>query len=624
MSHDDRDLLEFQDYRIDAAQKLLLRGGEVVPLAPKVFDTLLVLVNARGRIVDKDDLLKQVWPGTFVEEGSLARNISTLRKVLGDDGGEQRLIETIPKRGYRIVAPIRELAPAERPSLPVTPARTEAPPQRPRRYGRIAVALAAVAAAGVVIGMSATQLWGPTETTIRSVAVLPLRSLSSDPADDFFADGTTESLISGLAQIHALDVTSRTSVMRFKGSTKPLKDIARELGVDAIVEGSVQRANGRIRESIQLIRASTDTHIWANEYDRDARDVLALQSEIARGIVEELGPRLTSQEATRLTTVKQVSPEAVDAFMLGKYHYWRNAETGLRKAIAYFDRAIALQPDYAAAYGWKAASWMDLRTFRDPQAVVEARNAATKALELDPDDANAHVAMGFVHAAEWEWGHAEREFRRALEIDPTGVQSCACYALILGQLDRIPEALVLIERARKTNPLSTQVEWNYGLILLYARRYEDAETHLRRAIELDPQNVPAILTLARTYFVQGRSQDAITLLDRPAFRQTAEMGIAYAHVGRRQDAEMILKGLEAEVDAYDAAGLSFALGYVDRGFERLGKALDHRDARAPAIRVNPQWDAVRSDPRFAALLKRLDAYAESRPPTVTLLRGSRG
>jgi len=437
---------------------------------------------------------------------------------------------------------------------------------------------------------------------IRSIAVLPFQNLSRDPAREFFADGTTETLISSLAQIHALAVTSRTSVMRYKGTTKALPDIARELGVDAIVEGSVQYADGRVRVTAQLIRAATDTHLWANDYDRDASDFLLMQADVTRAIAREIAVQVTPEEGQRLASARNIRPEAQEAFLLGRYHSFKSSAAEWKQAIEYFDRAIEIQPDYAAAYAEMALTLQNLNE------ADGARRHALKAVELDPDLAEAHAALGGSKATDWEWAAAETEFRRALDLNPESFETCFCFANTLITLGRSPEAMVLLDRGLKVNPLSGNLRFQYGLALYYARRYDEAVPHLRRAIELEPDNFLAYTLLAQVYGKMGRHPEALAVLDRPEFRGSAALGLAHALAGRRSEALEVIQGLTkpgSNPDSISIARIYLVLGDKNLGFEWLTKAFDARHGLAPATKFSPLFDDVRSDPRFQAIVARL-------------------
>ena len=475
---------------------------------------------------------------------------------------------------------------------------------------RVSGAWLGTAAALLLITVAGAAFWrmrpnnaGPAQ--IRSIAVLPFQNLSRDPDQEFFADGTTDVLILSLAQIHALDVTSRTSVMRYKGTTKPLPEIARELGVDAVVEGSVQRAGGRVRITAQLIRASTDTHLWANDYDRDAADFLQMQADVVRAIAREIEVQVTPEEERRLASARSIRPEAQEMYLLGRYHYERRGEAELKQAIEYFGRATELQPDYAAAYAGLSFAWSDFKNLGRRDIDNTMRTAAVKSLELDPNLAEAHAAVGGIHVEDWKWLDADKEFQRALELNPESVEACSCYGIVLAIMGRFSQALALSEHAAKVNPFSTSVQFNYGLVLRGARKYDEAALHVRRAIELEPQNLNAYVLLAQVYEAAGRFEDGLAVLDRAEFRTSPELAVAYALAGKRAEALRILSLIKPGSDSYGLASVYFALGDNNRGFEWLTKAFDQRTGGARGAKVNPRFDRVRSDPRFQALVARL-------------------
>jgi TolB-like protein/Tfp pilus assembly protein PilF len=440
---------------------------------------------------------------------------------------------------------------------------------------------------------------------IRSIAVLPLQNLSRDPDQEFFSDGATEALISNLAQIHDLEVTSRTSVMRFKGTTKTVPEIGRELGVDAILEGSVQRVGGRVRITAQLIRASTDKHLWASEYERDAADVLKLEAEIARTIAQEIRAHLTPEEARRLASARTISPDAREAFLLGRYHHFKDNEADLRQAIEYFQRAIQLQPDYAAAYAGLSLTARLFKTRGFTQEEGAARTAALKAIELDPNLGEAHAAMAGLKFDDWDWTGAETEARRALELNYVDEY----YPSLLTITGRHAQAIAVAEHVAKVDPLSPIRQNTFGIVLYHARRYDDAVAQLKRSIDLDPRNYAATLMLGVMYETLGKAQEALAIFDsHPDFRESPYIARTYAMLGRRDDALRVLSGLVKRGGAFDrhhVAVAYFALGDNDRGFEWLTKAFDQRAGYVPWANVNPAFDGVRDDPRFKALVARL-------------------
>jgi serine/threonine protein kinase/predicted Zn-dependent protease len=443
-----------------------------------------------------------------------------------------------------------------------------------------------------------------TRRRIRSLAVLPLQNLSRDQDQEFFSDGTTEALIGNLAQIRSLDVISRTSVMRYKGTTKTIPEIGHELNVDAIIEGSVQRVGGRVRITARLIRASTDKHLWASEYERDAGDALKLEAEIARIIAQEIRAHLTPEETRRLASARSISPDAREAFLLGRHHQFKDNEADLRQAIEYFERAIELQPEYAAAYASLSltARLLQTRGFTHDQGA--ARTAALKAIELDPNLGEAHAAMSGLKFDEWDWTGAETEARRALDLNYVDQY----YASLLTITGRHAQAIAAASHAAKVDPLSSGIHSSYGIVLFFARQYEHALAQLKRAIDLEPRNYAAVYMQGVTQERLGNPEEALATFDRQEFLDSPYIAEAYAMVGRRDDALRVLNGVVARGAAFDPQGVAmayFALGDKDRGFEWLTKAFDQRAGYVPWARVNPAFDAIRDDPRFTTLVARL-------------------
>jgi len=614
---------EFGEFRMDRISRQLLYCGQPVPLTNKCFDLLILLVQSGGEILTKEHLIGTLWPDTFVEEGNLTQNISMVRKALSVDPSGARYIETIPRRGYRFSVPAWEAGRMKDEDLarapvcvqftaPATtaPAPAEAPIPEPRR---IRLTRWGAAAAGAAIVAAGAISWGAylggRQPGIRSIAVLPLTNLSGDPNQEYFSDGTTEALISRLAQIHSIDVTSRTSVMRFKGTNKPLPEIGKELGVDAIVEGSVRRSGRRIRISTQLIRAATDKHLWADEYEGDASDALKLESEVAQAIAREIQVHLTPEERRRLASARAVNPEAQDLALLGRYHYWRNNPTEFKLAIDYLNRAIAAEPDDAENYAELSNVWGSVYDFTPSREVREhAYATARRALELDRENSDAHAALADVFFSDMDWRGAEREFKRSLELNADNLNACGCYVNLLIAMGRLQEAIDLGAHAVKVNPLSSWIYAWYGNALYSAHRYQEAIPALQRAIELDDGNRFGYLLLSFVYLKLGRAPDAVTLLERPEFRTSGALGAAYAQSGRVSEARQILKrltGPDSVAQAFDIAKIYLVLGDLDRGFEWLAKSVDRKEAGARFLKVSPEFDNIRADPRFQALVARL-------------------
>jgi TolB-like protein/DNA-binding winged helix-turn-helix (wHTH) protein len=402
-------------------KRRLLRDGEPIKLTPKAFDLLLLLVEERGRTVEKNELLEKIWPGTAVEENNLNQNITALRKSLGDSRHESQYIATIPSVGYRFVADVRKIDVEDLRVNFENPVKETFRPAPSRiRYALPLLALLILAA--LVYAFYTRNK--PAPVAISSILVLPLQNLSGDPEQEYFADGMTDALIGDLARIGSLQVISRTSSMHYKGTKKSLPEIARELNVDAVVEGTVQRSGDRVVIRAQLIHAATDRHLWVNTYERGVRDVLDLQSEIAQSIAREVQIKMTPAEQARLTSSRPVRPKAFDDYLQGRYLYWnKRTEENLHKSIAYFQNALTEDPDYALAYAgladcYNAMGTVQVGALPPLEARRRAEEAASKALELDSSLAEAHSTLGQVKHYNWDWAAAEKDFKRALELNP--------------------------------------------------------------------------------------------------------------------------------------------------------------------------------------------------------------
>ena len=503
---------------------------------------------------------------------------------------------------------------------------------------RSAVASSAVAAGAVAGGAAAGDSPGgrataiyvgetrgispptPGRARIGSIAVLPLENLSGDPEQEYFADGMTEALITNLAQIRALRVVSRTSAMQFKGVRKPLPEIARALNVDAVVEGSVARSGDRVRIAAQLIEAAGDTHLWARSYERDLRDVLALQGEVARAIAEEIQVELSREERDRLAPSRRVDPEAYEAYLRGKHHWNRRTEDEILKGIEYFNLAIAKDPLYARAHAGLARAYdtMGTYSFLPPaEAFAQAATAAARALEIDPSLAEAHTALGGVQMTyQWDWTGAERLLRRGIELDPSFADGYHWYSDFLLAMGRFEEAIASIRTAHSLEPLSLTINMSVGSCLFYARRYDEAIAQQRRTLELDPTFTPALRSLGGAYEQKGMYDDAIEAyrkagaLARLDLSAAGLLAHAYAVSGRKDEARrMVGELLEHAKSRYVApfllAAIHVGLGDADKAFEYLEHAYRERDRGMVWIKVSPRFDPVRHDPRFSDLLRRM-------------------
>jgi TolB-like protein/DNA-binding winged helix-turn-helix (wHTH) protein len=635
MASDTQAAYEFGQFILDPTEKRLFSNRKVVPLAPKVFDTLVLLVENQGRLIRKEELLKALWPDSVVEEQALAHNVSQLRKVLRDPAEDPKFIETVPKRGYRFIASVRAMA--EPVPVLASPAASGAVPSAmqhlrgPRRTILAVLATLLVLAAGTTAYIYFPRT-GPEAAralpTIRSLAVLPLENLSGDKEQEYFADGMTDALITDLAQIGSLRVISRTSAMQFKGSREPLPQIGRDLKVDAVVEGTVARGESRVRVTAQLIEASSDQHLWAKSYERDLKDVLALQDEIAQDITEQIRVKLTSKERSLLTQAHAVDPEAHDAYLRGRY-WWSKRRAAVWKGLDDFQKAITKDPSYALAYAGIANSYFVLGfdgNLSPKEAFPKAREASIKALDLDPSLAEAHASLAIVKFFhDRDWSGADDEFKRAIGLNPNDATAHQWYSTYLTGMGRFDEALKEIERARELDPFSPAVNWWLGRTLYYAGRYDDALRLLQQALEMFPDQWELYNNIADVYehkrmFAEAFAarQQALSIQRDPTVTALAE---AYRRSGYRgwllKKIEILeqappqtiqVRQQETHLDAFKFFGIAYFYTLLNDEAHAMPYLLRAYDGGNPSVlflRVSSNWDNIRSSPRFRDLVLRI-------------------
>jgi TolB-like protein/DNA-binding winged helix-turn-helix (wHTH) protein/Tfp pilus assembly protein PilF len=632
MRQEAKHFYEFGPFRLDAPERQLLRDGKPVELTPKAFDTLVALVENSGHLLTKDDLLKKVWPDSFVEEATLAKNVFMLRKALGSLSGEAEYIETVPTRGYRFVGQVREvtnglpnLLPGEAstsPSFAPVAREPSARESRGRPWHRAIPALA-LGASLLVIGVLARQrFWPQPNPPARRImlAVLPFSNLSGDATQEYFADGFSEEMITQLGNLEParLGVIARTSAMQFKNTQKLVDQIGRELGVDYLLEGSVRHAGDRVRISAQLIRVRDQTHLWAADYDRDDRDILALQSDVAKAIAGEINLKLLPGAQAHGLASRPVDPEAHRLYLQGRFFWNKRTEKAYLEAIDHFLRAIQIDPGYPEPYAGLADTYALLGSLggasisrRD--AMNNVRSNARKALELDPAMAEAHTSLAFVLMHyDWDFAAAEREFLRAIDLNPNYGTAHQWHAINLAATGRVEAALAELRRAQELDPLSLIISADIGELLGGARRYQEATAQLQSTLQMDPNFLPAQLDLATVFNYQQKyaaaadhARKALELAPGSLWAESV-LGAAYALNGQRDEAQKVMKTIQhsshKDEGAVYLAVIATCLGDKDAAFRWLHVARDQRVGSLIVMKITPYWDPLRSDPRFASLL----------------------
>jgi TolB-like protein/DNA-binding winged helix-turn-helix (wHTH) protein/Tfp pilus assembly protein PilF len=614
-------VLKFGIFEVDLQAGEVRKSGMKQKLAGQPFQVLQALVERPHEIVTREELRERIWPGnTFVDyELALKKAVNRLREVLGDSAENPHFVETIPRRGYRFLGAVEA---AEQPD-----ALAATPPSLSRNKipwalaGSFALAVIAALLIGLNVDKLRTRIFAKSRSLeIRSIAVLPLQNLSNDPNQEYFADGMTDELITDLAQISALRVISRTSVMHYKGTTETMPQIARDLNVDAVLEGSVQRSGDQVRIRAQLIYAPTDRHLWAESYEGSLRDVLALQNQVASAIAHEIKIKVTPQEEIRLASARPVNLEAHEAYLKGRYYLNKRTEHGFREAVEYFSEATQKDRNYALGYSGLADSYILLGEYSllpAKEAFTKAREAAAKALELDDTLAEAHNAFAAVKVDyDWDWLGAEREFRRAIELNPGYATAHQWYAELLSELGRHGEALAEIKQAQELDPFSLIINAVNGDALRSAGQYDLAIEQLRNTLEIDPNFAHAHFHLGMTYLRKEAFAEAIAEFQRAAALSPnvtdyqGGLGYAYARAGKRAEARKVLDALKAQsqrryVSWFYIAAIYAGLDEKNEAFACLEKAYEQREQGLAVINREPMFDPLRFDPRFQDLLRRI-------------------
>ncbi|HSE17674.1 MAG TPA: tetratricopeptide repeat protein [Pyrinomonadaceae bacterium] len=613
---------EFGRFRLKTAERVLLREGELVPLTPKVFDILVTLVEHGGQVVAKDDLMKRVWPNTFVEEGNLTQNISLLRKALGESPGGVQFIETVPRRGYRFVADTSQSW-GEKPLEP-TPAQQDDSPSvvsipntTSQPAGTRRTPLYALAAGVVVLGLVGlvyfTTGWGkPKEPTpIQSIAVLPFVYESADPDAEYINDKIAESLINSLSKLPQLRVVPRSVVAAYKGREIDPRKVGQELNVRAVVTGRMRRHGDIISIQADLIDLDNVAQLWGQHYDNKLSDVLLVQDDISRDIFENLRLKLNVEEK------KQI--EAYRLYLKGRNAWNKRTGDALQQAIEFFNQAIAIDPNYGAAYAGLADCYNMLVVYgqlEPKEGFPKAKEAATRALEIDESSAEAHTSMAFIKFR-WDWDRTatEREFQQAIKLKPAYAPAHQWYSSYLVAVERFDEAIAEAKRTEELEPFSFVASSHLGWIYYLAGQNDKAIEQCKKILELDPNSFPARRYLGLAYEAKGMYPEAIAefqtgvkLSGSPLM--LALLGHAYAVSGKSAEARQVLNDLQQlqgqrYVSPYTVAAIHAGLGNQEQAFKWLETAVEERDIWLMNLKVDPVFAKLRTNRQFTDILARI-------------------
>ena len=620
--------LSFGVFEVDLRAGELRKRGLRVRLQQQPFQVLAILLERRGEVVSREELQQALWPAnTFVDfDHGLNKAINKIREALGDSAEAPRFIETVAKRGYRFLADVRvadgrlvEPAPGPAADRPVTPA-TPAPRRAPfSARMRAIAALCAVVLLGA-LALSRFHVSTSSAPPIRSLAVLPLESLSTDASQDYFADGMTDELISHLGQISALRVISRTSMMGYKHTHKQVPEIARELAVDAIIEGTVLRSGDRVRITAQLIDGATDRHLWSDSYEGEIRNTLTLQNDVARAIADQIRVNLNPREQAALSGGAVLNPAAYESYLKGRFFWNKRTANGLTTALAYFQQAIEEDPAYARAYSGLADTYALLGDWQysvmsPKEALPKAKAAAMKAVELDASLGEAHTSLAFcLDGFDWDFQAAGKEFQRAIELTPGYATGHHWYAWHLALGRRYDEALVEMRKAQNLDPLSLVISADLAELLALAHAYDESIIQSLKTLELDPAFGLAHNHLGEAYLEQHQNQQAIVELQKAVSLSgggatcIANLARAYAASGRTRDAVDLLNDLKGRSSPLHSYASEIAVIYAALGEAR--QAMDWLERGAaerfnPGVLLRPGLDPLRSEPRFVDLMRRV-------------------
>ncbi len=653
MSAQARQLYEFGAFRLDPAQHLLLRERDMVPLTPKLFETLLALVENTGLVVTKDELMSRVWPDTIVEERSLSQNIFLLRKALGEDSKGHVYIETIPKVGYRflpsvtqaedqgraliiekhdrlrivsseeqIIAEFESEAPQAFEKSIARMSRLTATIREPRRSTLVVMASLAVATATMCyLWISAKTSRPEGAVKVKSIAVLPFKPLGADTSDEYLGLGMADTLITRLSGLSQLVVRPTSAIRRYTASEQDAVAAGREQKVEAVLEGSIQRSDDKIRLTVRLVSVRDGAPLWSYKCDERCKDIFAVQDSISERVAEALTLKLTGEERRLLTKHYTENTEAYQVYLKGRFFWNKRTSEGFKKALEYFNQAVEKDKNYALAYAGLADCYLLLADYDwlpPLETSSKARAAATRALEIDDTLAEAHTSLADVTKFyDWDWAGAEREYRRAIDLNPNYMTAHQWYAEFLSGSGRYEEATAEIKRAEELDPLSLVVKSAAAWVLFFAHDYDRAIEQCRKVIEMDPNYGEVYSQLRRAYEQKGMYAEAMAADEklRAIRRQRAgektetrnPAPIASAKAYWKRMLELTKTDLAGDRKAaqFRMAEVLAQLGEKDQAFELLEKAFQERSFWMPYLRVHPHLDPLHSDPRFRDLVRRV-------------------
>lgn len=645
-------LYEFGPFRLNIRERLFLKDGESVLLAPKAFETLVALVQKKGRLVEKEELLKEVWPDSFVEESSLSQNIYMLRKILGNDDNGNRYIETVPRHGYRFVATVKEITVEPEPTTPDQNPESllypyEVVPEENKGNGhRVAsqpVAADAIPVHGsvrkpkgvfiasiamLVCALGVASFWilrkpSGVSPTVRSIAVLPFKSIGQESSNDHLGLGMTDAMITKLSSIEKFTIRPTSSIFKYADQSYDLLAAGRELEVEAVLEGTVQRSDDRVRVTVQLINVADGKPIWAEKFDEQFTNIFTVQDAITAQIVEALKLELTVEEKKLLAKRYTNNTEAYESYIRGIYFWNKRTEEGIKQSIAYFEQATRQDPNYALAYAGLADAYGMVglygyeKIMKLDDAYQLSKSTALKALQLDETLAEAHISLALV---KFRYEHddpgAEREIKLALMLNPDSALAQHRYAVFLTEHGRINEAYIASKRSYEIEPLSLAYSGYYCTLLYYKREFDAAVQCSQKALEINSSYEQPLLILGLSYAFQGKYQEAIPYLEKLRGMATARtsnvilrsLGYVYALAGRRDDAQRILSELDKlpkhDIEAPYSKALVYAgLGRLDKTFKILKEHSAEWREELVGVKIDPIYDLIRTDPRYAEIVK---------------------